>query len=160
VPAELEDWWTLKQAADFLDLDSEAVRRWARQNPPRVASTEFLVGKKRRVLVSAADIRREAKLPRQRRRRREGAQPNPAAAAPAVGIPAGQGGNTYVRVPDNVLDRLSVMEEIVQRRRIIDERRQEIESLHREIEVRLNQIAEDQRDIEGLLSGPSFAPNT
>jgi hypothetical protein len=133
-----EEWWTLQVAGDFAGTTDEAIRRWAKAEPPRVRSKSVTVGKRRRTLVPAADVRREAALPSRRRR------PSPAP--------------TTSRREGELLDRATVFEEVARRRRSIDERRQEIEELHHRIEEKLNEIAGEQREIEVLLIAPAFVP--
>jgi hypothetical protein len=59
-----------------------------------------------------------------------------------------------------LLDRVAVFEEIARRRRAIDGRREENEKLHRAIEERPNEIVDEQREIEVLLSGPALVPES
>lgn len=55
---------------------------------------------------------------------------------------------------------MAVFEEIARRRRAIDGRREENEKLHRAIEERPNEIVDEQREIEVLLSGPALVPES
>jgi len=129
---QVEEWISLQEAGDLAGCTSEGVRLWTLGDEPQVARRDTLVGKRKRVLVARSDVERCAAL-----RRRRVASPSPVRTA-AVD----QGSLT---------DRATVLEEIVHRRQLIDEYREQIEERH-------SAIVHEHREIERLLLGPSQVP--
>ena len=134
-----EVWWSPQEAALATKFHEETLRRWARSEPPRVRSKEATVGKQRRLLLHQGDVLAEATKSAPRGSRRH------VITAPAY-QPSGPTTEAALR------DRVSTLEEVLRRHRVIDEQRQDIERSHTEI---IRQLQE----VEGLLLGPSWVPN-
>lgn len=126
-----EDWWSLKKASEQTGLTSEAIRRWALGDPPRVETRLIAYGRKQRREVLARDVVREA-------------------------VASGRPG-PHVKPPSAIAgfeseDRLITLEEVARRYRLIDSLRGEIEQRHLEIDAH-------HRDIEMMLQGTARVPN-
>lgn len=129
-----EEWWSLPEAAAQTGLHQETIRQWSVHG--RVRRREEFIGRRKRVLVPADQVRHEASFTSPR---------TPTAASKHSAGPA-----DVHREEPNELN--SVLEEVTRRYRIIEEHHEEIERRHRD-------IAQQHRDIETMLQGPSRVPN-
>ncbi len=115
------------EASDATGFHVETIRSWTKKGEPRVSTR--LVGGKR--FVSGAEVLDRAASTTPRRRER----------------------TARAELPVLDLDRLSTLEEVARRHRIIDEHRQEIERRHLE-------IAHQYREIAELALGPRTVPDS
>jgi hypothetical protein len=123
-------WVSCREASRLTDYSAEAIRQWSLGDQPQIRRRVTQLGRRVYVHVALDDVRRRAEIrPRHR--------PGPAAAMLAVDTAS--------------TDRETVLEELVVRRQIIDEHREQIEDLHKA-------IIREQREIERLLLGPSRVP--
>lgn len=130
-----EEWWSPKDAARVTGLSQETMCAWTRGDPPRVDSTRVPVGRREYLRLKAEDVRREAALSAAVTRRRTAGRPL------ALDTPA-----------DDTRARVSILDEVLRRRRIIDDHVAEIERRRQDID-------EQRREIEQLLLSPSFSPH-
>lgn len=132
---ETEEWWSPQEAHRQTGMSDETIRRWARAGD--VKSRRRQVGKRENLLeVPAREVRAKAATARR------------GSVAPAAPTPL----EDPTPPEDSSLDRLSVLEEVARRHRMIDELRQTIERCHQDIEAH-------QREIEELALGPATVPN-
>lgn len=132
---ENDEFWTLQEAGREIGMSSEGVRLWTMGDQPRVRTKRIMEGRRERVLVNRSDVLREAALRTPSRSRTR-----------AVASERGPSVNEELR------DRVSVLEEVVRRHRIINE--------HQEVIVdRYREIARQREEIEELLLAPSWAPD-
>jgi hypothetical protein len=118
-----EIWWSAKEAAAEVGCDPETIRNWGRSE--KVAIKQ-LPGQRRRLMFLAKDVLAHAgKSGRSRR--------------PDEEISRLRAMNA------SLVDRNVILEEVMRRYRLIDERRDEIDRWH--------------RDIEELLQGTAPVPN-
>lgn len=129
VPPADSGWWSLAEAADRTGFHAETVRGWTRTGSPRVTSK---IEAGRRLVLAPEVIERATQARPRRGRAREVTN-----AAPVTG---------------ETLDRLTTLDEVVRRQRIIDEHREEIERRHLE-------IARQYREIAELALAPSVVPD-
>jgi hypothetical protein len=137
---ELEPgWWTIEQAARYLGLHKETVRKWTVGNSPRVLCKVVRVGQRDRKLVAVEDIKQEARV-------RQSFQDQLPVLVPVVATVDPRPGSS------ELLDRNAVLEEVLRRRRIIDGHYEEIDGLR-------GAIDRQRREIEDLLDSPFRVPN-
>ena len=130
-----EAFWTIQRASQEVGLTDEGVRLWTTGEQPRVRSKRVAKGRRVRVLVNREDVLREAAL------------------VPPRVKPVAPGASDRRPTADEELrDRVSVLEEVVRRHRIINEQQEEIAERYRE-------VARQRAEIEELLLSPSWAPD-
>lgn len=137
-----EEWWSPQDAARNTGMSEETMRAWAHGDPPRVESRWVKQGRRQYLRLKPEDVRREAAGSAAVVRRRAPRRPL------VPDLPA-----------DDMRARASVLDEVLRRRRIIDDHLAEIDHSRQEIDRRRQEIDLQRREIEQLLLSPSFSPN-
>lgn len=141
LPNEVEEWWSANAAAERTRLNPETIRKWAREGLIQRRSIPW--GRRVRYEYPSTDVLRESAA----RGYKADAVTSPVSMSePSQDVTRLMTEIEELRSEAALLrDRNTSLEEVARRYRYIDEKRDEIEKEHREIEV--------------LLQGPASLPN-
>jgi hypothetical protein len=134
-----DEWITLREASVRTGFVKETIRLWTKGDRPAVRHRERSVGRTVVFEVAVADVDERASVSDLRRAHR----------APDAIISSSD--HPEAGLVGDLLDRATVLEELVRRRHVIDDHRDVIEE-HQAAIIR------EQRAIEQLLLGPSRVP--